>query len=268
MIIAVPGRSGAGEAAVHEGAAGIPAVRSLQDVHREDSGEKDQKRWVVGAAAAGGATRMQPSAVRTSWGMLGWLLRVTPFLLPRGCGICASEHPAERASAQGKAPAALSVCGETEAHGTAGFSLWELGWLRVWVEGDSRVVLQGTSFLLKWSPEWQEAACSHPLPVLPAQAGPPLAPLCLLSPRTWGPQWWAQPCLMHPLLSPRLVNAVTPSPPLMCPSSRRSSWTKTRVRAWGLLVLRHLAWGWLQQAIAGGTVADAGCHIQAGKAPW
>lgn len=36
---------------------------------------------------------------------------VTPFLLPRGRGRCGSEHPAERASAQGKAPAALPVGG-------------------------------------------------------------------------------------------------------------------------------------------------------------
>uniref|UniRef100_A0A8U8CLE0 Uncharacterized protein n=1 Tax=Geospiza parvula TaxID=87175 RepID=A0A8U8CLE0_GEOPR len=41
---AVPGRGRAGEAAVHEGAAGVPAVRGLQNVHREDPGEKDQKR--------------------------------------------------------------------------------------------------------------------------------------------------------------------------------------------------------------------------------
>uniref|UniRef100_A0A9L0KAD6 High mobility group 20B n=1 Tax=Equus asinus TaxID=9793 RepID=A0A9L0KAD6_EQUAS len=41
---AVPGRGRAGEAAVHEGAAGVPAVRSLQDVHGEDPGEEDQER--------------------------------------------------------------------------------------------------------------------------------------------------------------------------------------------------------------------------------
>lgn len=42
---AVPGRGRAGEAAVHEGAAGVPAVRSLQDVHGEDPGKEDQERW-------------------------------------------------------------------------------------------------------------------------------------------------------------------------------------------------------------------------------
>lgn len=124
-------------------------------------------------------------------GDAGLVPGVTPFLLPRGRGLCGSEHPAERASAQGKAPAALPVCGETEAHGTAGFGLWELVWLQVWAEGDSRVVLQGASFSLKRSLERQEAASSHPLP---AQAGPPLAPsLCLLAPRTWGPLRWARP---------------------------------------------------------------------------
>lgn len=80
------------------------------------------------------------------------------------------------------------MCGETEARGTTGFGLWEPGWLQVWAEGDSRVVPQGTNFPLKQSLEWQEAKRSRLLPILlPAQAGPPLAPsLCLLSAQPQG----------------------------------------------------------------------------------
>lgn len=59
--------------------------------------------------------RLPASLPEPLGGMLGWLLGVTSFLLSRGCGLCGSEHPAERAPTQGKARAGLPVWGETEA---------------------------------------------------------------------------------------------------------------------------------------------------------
>lgn len=75
---AVPGRGRAGEAAVHEGAAGVPAVRSLQDVHGEDPGKEDQERWEgprPQAASAcswmGGSGQAIPHPGLTLWGWGG-----------------------------------------------------------------------------------------------------------------------------------------------------------------------------------------------------
>lgn len=178
------------------------------------------------------------------------------------------------------------MCGETEARGTTGFGPWEPGWLQVRAEGDSWVVLQGTNFPLKQDLEWQGAERSHPLPIVPVCPGRatpcpvPVPPFCPV-PRRQGPRQWAQPCLICTVPSPRLASAATPSPPSTCPSSRRSSWTKTKVRGWaagqGLRALQHLAWGMASASSAaaraaciprGRTTAGAACEIQAVKGPW
>lgn len=178
------------------------------------------------------------------------------------------------------------MCGETEARGTTGFGPWEPGWLQVRAEGDSWVVLQGTNFPLKQDLEWQGAERSHPLPIVPVCPGRatpcpvPVPPFCPV-PRRQGPRQWAQPCLICTVPSPRLASAATPSPPSTCPSSRRSSWTKTKVRGWaagqGLPALQHLAWGMASASSAaaraaciprGRTTAGAACEIQAVKGPW
>lgn len=76
-----------------------------------------------------------------------WDLRLAPevtsFLPCRGCGCSGCECPTQRAPAQGKALSRLPVCGETEAHCTAG---------QVWVgRGSSGAV--NPRFLEGWEAE-------------------------------------------------------------------------------------------------------------------
>lgn len=102
-----------------------------------------------------------------------WDLRLAPevtsFLPCRGCGCSGCECPTQRAPAQGKALSHLPVCGETEAHCTAG---------QVWVgRGSSGAV--SLRFLEGWEAEhsWPGRASPHPVPVVghhqpPHQPGP------------------------------------------------------------------------------------------------
>jgi len=81
---------------------------------------------------------------------------------------------------------------------------------------------------------------------LPRQSPPSPHPCGRLpSPRESG----SPPCTLPDRPVPRPASAVTPSPPSTCPSSPRSSWTKTRVRGW--------AGGW----------GSGGCRCRSGLHP-
>lgn len=147
---------------------------------------------------------------------------VTSFLPCRGRGCGGCEHPPQRAPAQGKALSALPVCGET------GTSHCWAGCRAGWAEG-----VLGLGDPGSWRGGRQSIAV---LPLhLPGRASPRIVPAPTSAwPQGAGvPSGSLSPAQPNPsFLSLRLVNAATPSPLLMCPSSQRSSWTKTRVGAW------------------------------------